>query len=273
MTTALNYCRQYLQFASKYGWIEPERVDPYYADLVESVPKMFKETEKITLPKGGMLFYDPDLKALDTTIPLRLPYPAIVLEHEGQNWKHPDKPANFNKTIILAKEMTTADGVVDSIVVMNILHATDKNKWYVVPPLILPSTGYLQTQDDGTLKILAQSDPRYNGTSSLVSPSIAILLQFLNVLSCSNVGMEKTKQDKPNAKLKSALPFDDYWVLQLNPISNSKNAKGLQSTHHSPREHLRRGHIRRLQSGVKVWVNAHIVAAGTLGKITKDYKL
>lgn len=39
----------------------------------------------------------------------------------------------------------------------------------------------------------------------------------------------------------------------------------------SPREHLRRGHIRRLEDGRKFWINAAVVAAGNGGKIHKDY--
>jgi hypothetical protein len=42
-------------------------------------------------------------------------------------------------------------------------------------------------------------------------------------------------------------------------------------THRSPRQHLRRGHIRNLQSGKKVWVNATVVGSRDNGVINKAY--
>jgi hypothetical protein len=39
-------------------------------------------------------------------------------------------------------------------------------------------------------------------------------------------------------------------------------------THRSPREHLRRGHIRIYQSGRRIWVNSTLVNAGVGGRIS-----
>lgn len=38
-----------------------------------------------------------------------------------------------------------------------------------------------------------------------------------------------------------------------------------------PREHLRRGHIRRLPDGRKIWVQACVVGSRALGVVRKTY--
>ena len=51
-------------------------------------------------------------------------------------------------------------------------------------------------------------------------------------------------------------------------ITESSNTFG--GTHRSPRQHLRRGHIRRLPTK-KVWVNSAIIGNSKNGIIQKDY--
>ncbi len=71
-----------------------------------------------------------------------------------------------------------------------------------------------------------------------------------------------------------ALPFDEYHVLTV-AIPSAKASVNNQAEsigdRHSPREHLRRGHIRRLQDSRKIWVNAAIINAGVGTKIHKNY--
>ena len=66
-------------------------------------------------------------------------------------------------------------------------------------------------------------------------------------------------------------------ILDTQPFfqERSDNINGMPSGHHrSPREHLRRGHIRRLADGRRIWVNAAIVGAGKgVGVVSKDYAL
>lgn len=99
-----------------------------------------------------------------------------------------------------------------------------------------------------------------------------VVLGFLNALACSNVTIERGPAPKQGAKLKNSLPFDAYHTLVLRGPESASGNTGLGG-HRSPREHLRRGHIRRLESGNKVWVNATVVNAGAPGKILKDYVL
>ena len=70
-----------------------------------------------------------------------------------------------------------------------------------------------------------------------------------------------------------ALPFDDYHVLTINVGGQGQREGAANGSHRSPREHLRRGHIRRLQDGRKLWVNATVVNPGVGAKVMKDYRM
>jgi hypothetical protein len=97
---------------------------------------------------------------------------------------------------------------------------------------------------------------------------------FLNALACSNVSTVRnhppTRHSKRNKRKK--LGFDSYWVLEIK-THNSSSLPRQGGTHASPREHHRRGHVRHLRSGKNVWVNSAIIAAGSRGKIHKDYRM
>jgi hypothetical protein len=78
------------------------------------------------------------------------------------------------------------------------------------------------------------------------------------------------KLNKGAAK-RGALPFDEYRVLVVNAPGKEGAAQEHSAgamTHRSPREHLRRGHIRIYQSGRRIWVNSTLVNAGVGGRIS-----
>lgn len=101
-----------------------------------------------------------------------------------------------------------------------------------------------------------------------------VLIQACSVINCANVTTADiiapaalNKKRQANGKQ----PFFSYKVLQLSddPRSAGKGVAGGQ--HASPRMHLRRGHLRRLESKV-VWVRpAMINAESKRGIILKDY--
>jgi hypothetical protein len=103
---------------------------------------------------------------------------------------------------------------------------------------------------------------------------VGALLNLLNVLSCRNVHTEKSLPKKTsmamNAGKKNAVPFDAYHYLVIDTPKKSESS-GVGGSHASPREHLRRGHIRRLADGRRIWVNATVVSAGSGGVVAKDY--
>ena len=103
---------------------------------------------------------------------------------------------------------------------------------------------------------------------------LLVPLHFLNALSCANVHVERDLPKKAGKKINSALPFDTYHVLTIDVPGHAGAVGSPTGGHRSPREHLRRGHIRRLEGGRRIWVNATVVAAGRgAGVVTKDYAL
>lgn len=99
-----------------------------------------------------------------------------------------------------------------------------------------------------------------------------VLLSFLNALSCSNVAIEKPAVSPVRRAIKTALPFDAYHIVVIDASPSSAGNTGASHTGRRPREHMRRGHIRRYETGLRIWVNACVVAAGG-NKIHKEYAI
>lgn len=107
--------------------------------------------------------------------------------------------------------------------------------------------------------------------------SVRAFIYFFSVLACSNVE-KRLNQPSPERNARRArqgkLPLFDYWTLHIildRPAADQKPYQG--GTHASPRVHLRRGHIRRLESGKTVWVQSCVVGwrPDKPGGILKDY--
>lgn len=98
---------------------------------------------------------------------------------------------------------------------------------------------------------------------------------WLAVMCCSNVVTEDHKPPKfanrqRIAKKKPPLVTYKTLVIQAPGESCSDN-EPQGGTHASPRQHLRRGHIRRLADGRTVWVNSCVVGKAENGAVIKDY--
>lgn len=107
---------------------------------------------------------------------------------------------------------------------------------------------------------------------------VSALIGLLAALSCSNVSfLEEPAPHKLNSKrIKNGkLPFYSYKVVSVIPARNKKtpSSDGTESGRQSPREHLRRGHIRRLSPGKNTWVQASVIGAATKGHIDKTYSV
>jgi hypothetical protein len=110
-----------------------------------------------------------------------------------------------------------------------------------------------------------------------IEPIFAVL-ELVVALGCKNVTHQELTPRRLNksAKKRGALPFDSYRVLSV--VTNGKAEKivatnGAGGDRHSPREHMRRGHIRTCASGVKTWVQPTVVNAGIGSVLNKDYKI
>lgn len=275
----LNYCRQLALHCRATLELELPSLDSDRRAILENVIDLHASSTKFLLPKGGRLFDDMHFRALDEYESLRLPYPCIALEYQaisgpGTPIYSDDQGPVFqdDSALIAPKRVVFAREFGDVIIVTAAFWAKEDHSWRVLPECALPKTGYLDRTKElrGRTSIAAifncQMDMRTD-----YSDELGALLCFLNVLQCSNVHVERNEPKKAGKKIKAALPFDTYHILT---IGSPGNAAGGYATggHRSPREHLRRGHIRRLADGRRIWVNATVVAAGrAAGVVTKDY--
>lgn len=96
----------------------------------------------------------------------------------------------------------------------------------------------------------------------------------IEVFSCCNVA---TVEHKPPAFInkkriaKGKVPFFSYRTLHIKEEESDAKCGHTTGSHASPRLHLRRGHIRRLQDGRRTWVRATLVGDKSKGFAAKDY--
>lgn len=264
----LNYCRSMVkQFSQKLAIPnfpkENKQILSHAVDLALS-------SRKFILPSGGRLFDDKEYKALDETEPLRLPYPMIAMEYEQTIENDYDEAVG--RTVKSSKRIAFARERDGFILIFVCCWHDAMGMWGPLPDeVLLPVTGYLdrtQKSADGRVAILAKLQ---NGVVPFedFSDEVGSLLCLLNALQCSNVKIERSDPKATGKKIKTAFAFDSYHFLTIDAPkmpTGSLTAGG----HRSPREHLRRGHIRRLESR-KIWVNASVVGAGSAGRVLKDY--
>lgn len=270
----MNYCRQMLkQFSNAVktpGFPEENRL------FLSTSMELAVSAEKFMLPEGGRLYDDPQYRALNENERLNLPYPVIALEYSRKSCEVvSDDQVMCSKSILFAKELDR-DWLELNIVVWSDHH----RMWCPFPKAGMPRIGYLDRTQVINGRVCTKISCFDDRLLSDYADEVGALLCFLNVLQCNNVHVERIRpkraDNKNGKKIKTEFPFDTYHILTIDAasIKNGDSGVAVSGTHRSPREHLRRGHIRRLASGLRTWVNATVVAAGRgAGLVRKDYSL
>lgn len=253
----LNYCRQIVaQSRSKLG--VPSLSTPERFKLLH-VADLCAASQKFLLPHGGVLLEDEEFRAIDDSIPIRLPHPLVALEFPVE------REMGVSKVVLFCREH---DG---EIRILPVMMGIADGVWYADDDCTIPLTGGLNRSDPAhTSFVVHVSKARVESRDAYLTWA-KIVLSFVNALACANVSTVRS-DPKRLGRIKAALPFDSYHVLMIENHARNSGG-GICGSHRSPREHLRRGHIRRLDSGKRVWVNATVVNAGVGGKITKDYRM
>ena len=275
----LNYCRQLTKHCK--AMLEVPSLDRDLRAIFGNVLDLHGASTKFLLPAGGRLFDDRQFRALDESELLCLPYPYIALEYQSNGreraadepmWGR-DGPTYEDESFVSApKRVVFARERDDWIVVTVAFWTTADGVWRILPECAIPRTGYLDRTKEDRGRVLikfATSNNRFPLSDYM--DELGALFCFLNVLQCSNVHVERSEPKKAGKKIKAALPFDTYHVLTID-VPGKAGGGPLTGGNRSPREHLRRGHIRRLADSRRIWVNATVVAAGRgAGVVTKDY--
>lgn len=282
MTQHLNYCRQVVKYfngtlrflpeLSSSAGIKDGQVDEVKRSALHAID-LANGSKKFILPKGGMLFDDDECRALDGSDRLSLPFDFVALEFEAADdelklaWSSIPEFTS-RKRIIFARH-------VEELIVCTMAACFElTDRWATYNEFAIQRVGAIGEviQHRRTVNLLTSKpgEAEFDGSSNCAD----ILIGFLNALACSNVKIDRSPAKKEGKKIKSALPFDAYHILTIDIGKNGDDIQGIGGAHRSPREHLRRGHVRRLMDGRRIWVNAAVVGARKgAGVITKDYKI
>ena len=111
--------------------------------------------------------------------------------------------------------------------------------------------------------------------SEYVTLMHARAMNLFYILGCSNVTtvdhVAPVALNKKRAR-SGKLPILSYKTLVIALDQAKKESSAMGGTHSSPRVHLRRGHIRKLPSEERVWVQSCVVGSKH-GMVSKDYKV
>ena len=256
------------------------------------------KAQKFIMPEGGKIF-DAKLRGLPDA--LRLPFPDVVIEYPVATDEAAAAGINVEKGTVVAtapKRIVYAFQAKDCVSLFSIIEVngiTSGPLWQLQPfaGVICKDEGmeasnrfaeeFGETTVPG-LRVMfhktGESTEELHGADWIavayrrLHTDIIAVLELIEALSCSNVSHEPLPARKLNksAQKRGALPFDEARVLVLKNRDPGIVGAAIGS-HRSPREHLRRGHIRRLADGRKFWINSTVVNAGAAGKITTTYDM
>lgn len=232
-------------------------------DLYKQFNGFLHKSVNFSLPKGGCIFND-GLKGLVNT-KLRLPFECISVEYQFEDAK--------DCVLILARQ---SQEVPESKIILFCAFSKD-GKWRITDGEveISPEFGDYGVEVIFTPfsdEITPSDEDKHFANNYMAYP----VLEMLEALSCTNVEITTgQKENKPlnDRRIKSGkLPLLETKILTIKPHHSKGTGTATGGTHSSPRQHLRRGHIRRIESG-NIWVNSCIVGDSKKGIIKKSYKV
>nr|GEU29196.1 hypothetical protein [Tanacetum cinerariifolium] len=150
-------------------------------------------------------------------------------------------------------------------------HAHEKSSQFRSEPFpMFPEIFEAATRQDGS------REKTYGRILLDASDEVSILIQVCSVINCANVEtgvVEASAALNRKRQANGKQPFFSYKILELSADRQTKNTSYSSGEHASPRMHLRRGHLRRLDNKT-VWVRAAMVnIPSSSGSVHKDYRV
>lgn len=115
---------------------------------------------------------------------------------------------------------------------------------------------------------------------SLIRAELAVeevaIFQLFGALNCENVGIERIEPPKFMARKRARggkKPLYDYKVLEVSVPKQDFACTPGSGGGTPKRAHMRRGHIRRYQSGKAIWIQPQMVGDSQRGFVDKDYAI
>lgn len=245
----------------------------YAADHIASA-----EHFSISSP-GGKLINDDFKGLIDTTN--RLPFKSITIEVISADTNE--------KILILATEETNPSEIDGrAIIGISFRKLGIENMWVPYPyAVIMPTQAvteigrysghaipFLQEYLYYKKTELSQFDKKHH--EEFAEATGATILELCEALSCNNVftKIKRRASERQNKKReKKGLPpiYETKLLMITIPRKKTKSSSSNSNTRNSPREHLRRGHIRNHPHKGKIWINSAVINPGHYGRIDKDY--
>jgi len=223
-----------------------------------------KQATKFTLPSGGLYMENDDLPS--TT---KLPYADVLLEFAVE-----DDTLNPNATVgmmVYASSDGTQHIEIKTYYVNRRGEWSDCGCYGYIPEM--PTNENDNLED--FLEVVEVSAGVDEEDKELCRYSTRCVMNFLLFLDMSNINVVKNAVKPEKGDRLSALTYDTYHVLKLRHHKTGVVSDlTCERVSRSPRQHLRRGHLRRKRfSEDKIWINPVIVNKGWKAKVTKDYEL
>lgn len=263
-----------------------------------------------SLPDGGMLF-DDDLRGLGGN-KVRLPFPEISIEYyvrRDQAQFHSEAfSRHVAKRLVYARETSKAEiaglfkpkelyaGELASVQSDNLIHIVALNE---IDGLWVPMTGSWLIPCEGgsscdwlepgqvivtlpdTFETIVELEGMLKAREAVHNDILGegrVTLELCEALTCNNVGIDTIQQCDPRVNARrirdGKLPLLEAKVLTIEVPGSARlrsSASG-SADRASPRQHLRRGHIRALTCGTRIWVSACVVGDAGRGAVSKTYR-
>jgi len=303
MITAKNYAGQAEKSLIEYTRIIEKRgmVEDYH--WLKLYLKMIPEAQHFVVPDGGRII---DGYAKDPNFVAHMPFPAMTIEYYTSVPAKNETVGAAPKRLILVVDDKAHESMqifcFHEVDIVNrwapsVLGAIVPKKCYVQEGTPLP-VSYYHLPYDGTctekllqinIESVITSQPDLLKVAEVefkaagenmdqlyheLGDEVSVVLCTLEALQCSNVTYTTYQPAANNAKrrrLKVAPMYETHMLTLVTGEEKVRNTERGGGTHASPRQHLRRGHIRTYQSGKKVWVTSCVVGRSDNGVVDKTY--
>ena len=292
MITAKNYAAQAEVGLIKYiGWLKSTgQIDE--AKYTGGIVNGLRNGVKFVIPDEGVIL-DDDLKGIMSK-QVRLPFRVTVIEYARTPKVLDKRSYAIDKLVMLCIELEEA-GEFSIHPIVHYIRGKGDERWLPSAyEAIIPSENQLRVGGDGRVEFHSQTIQsraiEYKGMvdddgethdedkvhMEILSHCIAATYELLEALSCTNIEQSIYQPASPkNAQRIKSHKAPIYETRYLTLKTTKKESFGGgdgTSSHKSPKQHLRRGHIRRLEKG-NIWVNSCVVGDASNGIIDKYYKI
>lgn len=276
----LNFSREFFNFCDRMLLLNASNVE--FAKRLTRIKDLHQSTTKFILPRAGRLFgnFDLGVDTLKEIGNLYIPFNHTCLEYNSLT-----KEKDIVKNIIYAND--TGDHIQVNIG----YYSNVQKRWFLLPECRIEKSNWLYfptdkqslIADDFRVRILISRDNLQS--LNQLQPFIKVLVWFVVALSFRSTKTEYSPYTNENFKKSKfrmggsriALPYDSYHVLKLDleaikqEVHQKRNPDDPIILKRSPREHVRRAHIKRLHGHI-VFIPETVVNRGyDTGKVLKDY--